>query len=77
MHSSRTRRIGAVIGIICGAIYLIYPSASVFELIPDAIPFIGSLDEAGATALLLWGIQALRSPQAAALPAATPPQRQP
>lgn len=34
-------------------LYLMYPSFGIFELIPDAIPLIGSLDEAGATLLLL------------------------
>ncbi len=42
-----------VIAIVCG-LYLVVPTLSVFELIPDAIPFIGSLDEAGATAGLLF-----------------------
>jgi hypothetical protein len=35
------------------AIYLVYPSLGVFELIPDAIPVLGSLDEASATVILL------------------------
>jgi uncharacterized membrane protein YkvA (DUF1232 family) len=39
--------IGAV-----AVLYLIYPSAGIFELIPDVIPFVGSLDEATATLLL-------------------------
>ncbi len=34
-------------------IYLIFPTFSLFELIPDAIPLIGSIDEAGATTILL------------------------
>ncbi|MEQ8674918.1 MAG: DUF1232 domain-containing protein [Aggregatilineales bacterium] len=34
-------------------IYLMYPSFGMFELIPDAIPLIGSIDEAGATILLM------------------------
>jgi hypothetical protein len=32
------------------------------ELIPDAIPIIGNLDEAAATTLVLWGLQAFRKP---------------
>lgn len=34
-------------------IYLIYPSLGIFELIPDAIPVLGSLDEATATIILV------------------------
>ncbi len=33
--------------------YLINPGAGIFEIIPDNLPFIGNLDEVGATALLL------------------------
>ncbi len=44
-------------------LYLVMPNAGVVELIPDAFPFVGNLDEAGATALLLlacsyWGFDA-------------------
>ena len=35
-----------------GAVYLLYPSLGVFELIPDAVPVFGSLDEAAATMLV-------------------------
>lgn len=46
-------------------VYLVFPTLGIFELIPDAIPLIGSLDEAGATLLLLnvlayYGIDASR-----------------
>ncbi len=34
-------------------LYLLNPGAGIFELIPDNIPYIGNLDEAGAVALLL------------------------
>ena len=34
-------------------IYLVNPTAGMVELIPDVVPFIGNLDEATATALLL------------------------
>lgn len=34
-------------------LYLTYPSGGIFELIPDAIPIIGSLDEAAATTILI------------------------
>jgi len=33
--------------------YLVNPGAGIFELIPDNLPLVGNLDEAGATALLL------------------------
>ncbi len=42
----------ATIGILA-FLYLVYPSFGIFELIPDNIPFIGNLDEGGATFLLL------------------------
>lgn len=43
-----------IIGLaIIAVIYLMYPSFGVFELIPDAIPVIGSLDEATATVIIL------------------------
>lgn len=38
---------------IAATFYLINPGAGIFELIPDNFPFIGNLDEVGATALLL------------------------
>ena len=34
-------------------LYLLNPGAGFFELIPDNLPLVGNLDEAGATALLL------------------------
>jgi uncharacterized membrane protein YkvA (DUF1232 family) len=34
-------------------LYLINPSAGVFEIIPDNIPLVGNLDEGLATTLLL------------------------
>jgi len=42
-----------MIAVVCG-LYLVMPTLGIFELIPDAIPLIGSLDEAGATAGLLF-----------------------
>ena len=41
-----------LIGVL-SAIYLINPSMGVFELLPDNLPFVGNLDEAAATTLLL------------------------
>ena len=41
-----------VVGLLA-SFYLVNPGAGVFELIPDNLPLVGNLDEAGATALLL------------------------
>jgi uncharacterized membrane protein YkvA (DUF1232 family) len=38
---------------LAAAVYLVYPSLGVFELIPDALPFVGSIDEGTATLLLV------------------------
>lgn len=38
---------------IISALYLLNPTAGIFELIPDNIPFLGNLDEFTAAALLL------------------------
>ena len=34
-------------------VYLIYPSLGIFELIPDALPLVGSIDEGTASLLLI------------------------
>jgi hypothetical protein len=39
------------------AIYLINPTAGIFELLPDNIPLVGNLDEAAAAALLINVLQ--------------------
>lgn len=38
-------------------LYLINPTAGLFELIPDNFPFLGNLDEAAATAFLLAALR--------------------
>lgn len=38
---------------IASIIYIINPTAGIFEIIPDNMPFIGNLDEATATAILI------------------------
>ena len=35
------------------AIYILNPTAGLFEIIPDNLPLVGNLDEAAAVALLL------------------------
>jgi uncharacterized membrane protein YkvA (DUF1232 family) len=42
----------AIIGVIA-TIYLVNPTAGIIECLPDNIPVIGNLDEAGATAILI------------------------
>ena len=46
----------ALIGLI-SLIYLINPGMGFFELIPDNIPIIGNLDEAGAAVLLIAALK--------------------
>jgi hypothetical protein len=46
----------ALVGLI-SIVYLINPTAGVIELIPDNVPFVGNLDEAAATALLLSSLR--------------------
>lgn len=69
MSSDRTRSlIKGVIAVIVGGIYLINPTAGLVEFIPDVLPFVGNLDEAAATALLLYGVRELRSRSTKSLP---------
>jgi uncharacterized membrane protein YkvA (DUF1232 family) len=42
----------ALVGLV-SAIYLVNPTAGIFELIPDNVPFIGNLDEGAAVMLLV------------------------
>lgn len=47
------KKIGVFLVGLLALIYLLNPTAGIFELIPDNLPIIGNLDEAGAVALLL------------------------
>jgi uncharacterized membrane protein YkvA (DUF1232 family) len=49
-----------ILSILFSVVYIINPTAGFLEFIPDNIPFIGNLDEAGATALLIWAINEWR-----------------
>ena len=49
----------ALLGSIVGAIYLLNPTLGLFELLPANAPGIGNLDEAGAAALLIFGLRYL------------------
>ncbi|MGB9754305.1 MAG: hypothetical protein C0183_08010 [Roseiflexus castenholzii] len=67
MNHPWQRRLIAFGALALGVVYLINPTAGVLELIPDALPVVGNLDEAAATTLIIWGIQAWRQ-AAATLP---------
>jgi hypothetical protein len=57
--SDRTRS-GTIWALACvglSALYIMNPTAGLFELIPDNLPFVGNLDEAAAAALLLSGLR--------------------
>jgi uncharacterized membrane protein YkvA (DUF1232 family) len=60
MNRPWQRRLIAFGAIALGIVYLINPTAGFLELIPDTLPFVGNLDEAAATTLVIWGIQAWR-----------------
>ena len=47
-------------GVVLGLLYLLNPSAGIFELIPDVLPVVGNLDEAAATTLVVLGLQRIR-----------------
>lgn len=47
------KKIGVFLLGLFALIYLLNPTAGLFELIPDNIPLIGNLDEAAAVTLLL------------------------
>ena len=62
-NESRTKQgfptfANVAIAIFC-AIYLINPTAGFIEFIPDNLPIIGNLDEATATAGLLYALSGL------------------
>lgn len=52
-------KIASAIGTIIAAIYLLNPTAGIFEWIPDNLPIVGNLDEAAATALLIYGLRVI------------------
>jgi hypothetical protein len=47
------KRTGMALMGLMAALYLINPTAGFFEILPDNLPFIGNLDEATATAILI------------------------
>ncbi len=57
------KNLGMAIAGLLALLYLINPTAGVFEFIPDNLPFIGNLDEAAATAILLTAWRYFRGEQ--------------
>ena len=49
----------SIMMILIGVIYILNPTFGMLELIPDNIPFIGNLDEAGAVFLIISGLRYL------------------
>lgn len=52
-------RAAAAVGVLASLIYILNPGLGIFELLPDNLPGIGNLDEAGAAALLIFGLRFL------------------
>lgn len=56
-EQSVSKRILVAAAGVLGLVYLINPTAGVFELIPDNLPLVGNLDEAAACALVLAALR--------------------
>ncbi|MEH0860363.1 DUF1232 domain-containing protein [Halobacteriovorax sp. DPLXC-1] len=61
MNKLITKKILPLIGIVIGVIYILNPTAGVIEIIPDNLPYIGNLDEAGAVLLIISCLKQIRS----------------
>jgi len=48
------------LGTLASLVYLLNPTAGVFELLPDALPVVGNLDEAAFVTILLASLRGLR-----------------
>ena len=53
-----------LMGALVALLYLLNPTAGLFELIPDNLPIIGHLDEAAAMGLLITCVRGLRRARA-------------
>ena len=56
LGSSRRNLLSQLLALVAGvvaALYLVYPSLGIFELLPDALPLVGNLDEAAASLVLI------------------------
>ena len=57
--TSRLKKVIAVLVACVSALYLLNPTLGLFELLPDALPLIGNLDEAFFTLALVSALGAL------------------
>jgi uncharacterized membrane protein YkvA (DUF1232 family) len=55
------KMVAYVVGIVASAIYILNPTAGVWELLPDNLPLLGNLDEAAMTAVLLSCLRGVRT----------------
>ena len=53
-------RLWTILGTVLARLYLLNPTAGVFELLPDNLPVVGNLDEGAAVALLIYCLRNLR-----------------
>jgi len=60
LQSLAMRKLTAVILALLSVFYLINPTAGVFELLPDNIPYVGNVDEGLAAYVLFSSIEFLR-----------------
>ena len=49
----------AVMGFLTGSLYILNPTGGFIEFIPDNLPLVGNLDEAGATTIVVLSLQYL------------------
>lgn len=49
-----------VAGVIASAIYILNPTAGIWEILPDNLPVVGNLDEAAMAAILIGCLRRLR-----------------
>ncbi|MEM6821699.1 MAG: hypothetical protein AAF558_07155 [Verrucomicrobiota bacterium] len=54
------KKVWAIVAGALSVVYLLNPSAGFIEVIPDNLPFVGNLDEATVTAILIWAISVIR-----------------
>jgi uncharacterized membrane protein YkvA (DUF1232 family) len=57
----KIKKAGATLLIFVCVVYVLNPGAGVFELLPDNIPFLGNVDEALATYLIISCLTYLRA----------------